>query len=136
MDAYLPRATVLARSNLKICTGVVVSKIEFSRGKGQSRAEQVKFRYANPKLRETFSASVKQEVIVSSGAIGSPQVLMLRFGTLDHAHEIKWLILICSGIGPRQHLEEHGIDIVQDLPGVGSELVCLTRNSSFLARRP
>lgn len=46
----------------------------------------------------------KREVIVSSGAIGSPRLLML------------------SGIGPAQHLREVGIDIVADLPGVGSNL--------------
>jgi hypothetical protein len=33
-------------------------------------------------------------------------------------------ICIHSGIGPRQHLEEHGIEVVLDMPGVGSELVC------------
>ena len=45
-----------------------------------------------------------REVIVCSGAIGSPKVLML------------------SGIGPRDHLKSVGIDTLHHLPGVGSNL--------------
>ena len=44
------------------------------------------------------------EIIVSSGAIASPQLLML------------------SGVGPREHLESLGIQVVHDLPGVGQNL--------------
>lgn len=49
-------------------------------------------------------ARASREVIVSGGAINSPQILML------------------SGIGPADHLRHHGIDVVQDLPGVGQNL--------------
>ena len=51
---------------------------------------------------ETIRAD--REVIVSSGAIGSP-VLLLR-----------------SGIGPAEHLKRTGVPVVHDLPGVGSNL--------------
>jgi choline dehydrogenase len=44
------------------------------------------------------------EVIVSGGTIGSPQLLM------------------ASGIGPADHLRQHGIDVVADVPGVGENL--------------
>jgi choline dehydrogenase len=46
----------------------------------------------------------ESEVIVTSGAIGTPKVLML------------------SGVGPAAHLREHGIAVVHDLPGVGENL--------------
>jgi choline dehydrogenase len=44
------------------------------------------------------------EVIVSGGTIGSPALLML------------------SGVGPADHLTEHGIEVVADVPGVGQNL--------------
>ena len=44
------------------------------------------------------------KVILSGGAINSPQLLML------------------SGVGPAEHLREVGVDVVRDLPGVGRNL--------------
>ena len=45
-----------------------------------------------------------KEVILAGGSINTPQLLLL------------------SGIGPRDELEEHGIDVVHHLPGVGKNL--------------
>lgn len=50
------------------------------------------------------TAHCNKEVVVSAGAYGSPQILMV------------------SGIGPKAQLEEHGITVVKDLPGVGENL--------------
>ncbi|QFU89559.1 GMC family oxidoreductase [Amycolatopsis sp. YIM 10] len=44
------------------------------------------------------------EVVLSAGAIASPRLLML------------------SGIGPADHLREHGVPVLADVPGVGSNL--------------
>ena len=47
---------------------------------------------------------VRREVLLSAGSINSPQLLKL------------------SGVGPAAELAEHGIAVVQDLPGVGANL--------------
>lgn len=79
LEAFLPRAIALQReSNLTICTGVIVSRIKFSGDHAEHRAEEVIFQYANLEFEKVFSVRVNKEVILSSGAIGSPQVLMLR----------------------------------------------------------
>jgi choline dehydrogenase len=54
---------------------------------------------------EERTAYASGEVIVSSGALVSPKLLML------------------SGIGPADHLASHGIACVADLPGVGANLI-------------
>jgi choline dehydrogenase len=53
---------------------------------------------------ETKRAMAKRGVVVSSGALNTPRLLML------------------SGIGPGAHLQEFGIPVVADLPGVGQNL--------------
>ena len=53
---------------------------------------------------QEHTAYASAEVVVSAGAINSPQLLML------------------SGIGPADHLRQQGIDVVVDAPGVGQNL--------------
>lgn len=48
--------------------------------------------------------AANKEVIISGGAINSPQILM------------------CSGIGPSDKLEKHGIEVLHHLPEVGKNL--------------
>jgi choline dehydrogenase-like flavoprotein len=80
LDAFLPKSLALERrENLTICTNAIVSQIQFSGENGIHRAKNVLFQYANQRSTQVFSAKVKKEVVVSSGAIGSPQVLLLRF---------------------------------------------------------
>ncbi|MDJ0629539.1 MAG: GMC family oxidoreductase N-terminal domain-containing protein [Rhodobacter sp.] len=86
----------LKRANLTVETGCLVKRITFD----GTRATGVE--YFDGKLRKTARAD--SEVIVTSGAIGSPKIMML------------------SGVGPAAHLNDHGIDVVHDLPGVGENL--------------
>ncbi|KAL8988271.1 MAG: hypothetical protein Q9169_008584 [Polycauliona sp. 2 TL-2023] len=106
MEAYLPLRTTLARqANLTLCTGATVCRVDGSHRENGYRADSVTFQKANLSTDKVFSVKVKREVVVCSGALGSPHILML------------------SGIGPRQYLKEHVIEVVRDLPGFGSELV-------------
>lgn len=92
--AYLK--PVRKRTNLVVRTGALTERILFE----GRRAVGVRYRRgdASEEVRATG------EVILSGGAIGSPQILML------------------SGIGPGTHLREHGIEVLHDLPGVGQGL--------------
>ncbi len=93
-DAYLRPAQ--RRKNLTVISGAHVLGLELSDG----RAGGVRYRRGN---REEVAGAVR-DVILSAGALGSPQLLLL------------------SGIGPREQLEELGIPVVADLPGVGNNL--------------
>ncbi len=95
-DAYLK--PVLDRTNLTAITGAQVTRVRFD-GREAVGVEYVR---DGSGTKETVDAS--KEVILSAGAINSPQLLML------------------SGVGPAAHLTDHGISIVQNLPGVGQNL--------------
>ncbi|WP_299611095.1 choline dehydrogenase [uncultured Tateyamaria sp.] len=88
---------VRSRDNLNIVTHAQVEKIELD----GSRVTGVSYRDKGG-VWQTVKAH--KEVILSGGAINSPQLLML------------------SGIGEAAQLQEHGIDVVADLPGVGKNM--------------
>lgn len=89
------------RGNLGIVSNALVEKVEFETGdNGRPRASAVIISDDFERRR----VKARKEIILSAGAINSPQLLQL------------------SGIGPAALLKEHGIDVVQDLPGVGENL--------------
>jgi choline dehydrogenase len=92
---------VAKRQNLTVITGAHVERIRLQNMGMLRRATGVEFRLG-PRGRQV--AETKREVILSAGAIGSPQILQL------------------SGIGPAPLLKEHGIEVEHNLPGVGENL--------------
>jgi choline dehydrogenase len=92
--AYL--APVRGRNNLKVVSEALATRILFD----GRRATGVEYDVGGA----TCIAIANAEVIVASGAFNSPQLLQL------------------SGLGPAELLRSHGIPVVADLPGVGSDL--------------
>ena len=86
----------LKRKNCSLLTGVMVKKINIANDSATG------IEYIHHGKIQTIE--VTREVILSGGAINSPQILML------------------SGIGPADHLRDHGISVKLDLPGVGRNL--------------
>ena len=82
------------RPNLRIITHAQVQKIDLDGG----RATGVTY---HDRAGRTHSLRAAREVILSAGAINSPQILML------------------SGIGDADHLQANGIAVQHNLPGVG-----------------
>jgi|TARA_R100000501_G_scaffold17919_1_gene34945 choline dehydrogenase len=92
--AYLKPA--LGRSNLTLRDRSHARRIIIENGRAWG------IEYERSGVRHRVRA--KKEVILSGGAYNSPQMLML------------------SGIGPRNQLEQHGIDVIVDAPSVGRNL--------------
>jgi choline dehydrogenase len=92
---------VMHRQNLTVITGAHVERIRLRNMGMLRRATGVEFRLG-PRGRQM--AEARREVILSAGAIGSPQILQL------------------SGIGPAALLKQHGIEVEHNLPGVGENL--------------
>jgi choline dehydrogenase len=87
---------VLSRKNLQVVTNAHVKRILIE----NDRAIGVEIE----RNGSTDTLKVKREVLLSAGAFGSPQILML------------------SGIGSKEELIKHGISIKKELEGVGKNL--------------
>src|SRR5262245_22951012 len=89
-----------SRANLTVWVNTVAERLQFTRGEGPPRCTGVTL------LRESERVTVRaaREVILSAGAIATPQLLQL------------------SGVGPGGLLREHGIELLHELPGVGANL--------------
>jgi choline dehydrogenase len=85
------------RPNLTIITNALASRVLFD------GRQAVGVAYLDRGGR-TVELQARREVLLSGGAINSPQVLLL------------------SGVGPRAELERHGIPLAHELPGVGQNL--------------
>lgn len=94
-DAYLKPA--LRRRNLSLLTEATATRILFA----GNRAVGVE--YDRGGVRDV--ATARREVILCGGAINSPQLLML------------------SGVGDRDQLASHGIEVLRHAPGVGANLL-------------
>jgi choline dehydrogenase len=89
------------RPNLTLITQALVTRVLLSDHAGSPAATGIEYRDTAGGLH-TLTAT--REVVLSAGAVGSPQILML------------------SGIGPRAELEAAKVTCAHDLPGVGKHL--------------
>ena len=93
-NAYLKPAS--RRANLSVATDAMATRLLLE----GRRVRGLEYRQGDT----VRTAGARREVILSGGPINAPQLLML------------------SGIGPAGQLQEHGIAVVHDLPGVGANL--------------
>ena len=95
------RPMCYGRPNFEMWTSAQVARLVLERqADGSQRCTGAQVWTGN----EMVTASASAEVILSAGSIGSPQLLQL------------------SGIGPADLLRQHGIAVVHDAPGVGTNL--------------
>ncbi|KAI3604472.1 gmc oxidoreductase [Moniliophthora roreri] len=88
------------RPNLTILVNSTVTRILFAQDSNSATGVE----YAESRDGDRRTVNVNREVIVTSGAIGTPHVLL------------------ASGVGPRAVLEAAGVPVKVDLPGVGEHL--------------
>ncbi|KAI4328452.1 hypothetical protein L6164_020806 [Bauhinia variegata] len=100
--------------NFTVLLNATVKSIMFHHigERNKTRAHGIRFMQSNGSLDKTYEAYIKEhknsisrgDVILSAGALGSPQILLL------------------SGIGPKEHLRKLNIPLVLNLKEVGQEM--------------
>jgi len=99
------RPTCYARPNFELWTNAQVSKLIVEKNTGADADRPLRCTGVQVwNGSEMVTATARAEVILSAGAIGSPQILQL------------------SGLGPAALSQKLGIAVVQDIPGVGQNL--------------
>ncbi|XP_062028891.1 protein HOTHEAD-like [Rosa rugosa] len=97
----------------QLAAGVLLGK--YDSGKARPLAHGVAFRDASGTRHTAYlKKGSKNEIIISAGAIGSPQILLL------------------SGVGPEEHLKAHNITVVLDQPMVGRGMSDNPMNAIFV----
>jgi choline dehydrogenase len=93
----------IQRPNLQVWTGATVSRVLFDAGEdGRPRASGVEMLPVGGGAARL--ALCRREIVMAAGAVGTPAILQR------------------SGLGPAALLQQHGIAVLQDQPGVGANL--------------
>jgi choline dehydrogenase len=99
------RPACYARPNFELWTSAQVSRLLFEDGAdGRPRCTGAEVWTGHEQATVRLPRDGTGEVILCAGSIGTPQILQL------------------SGLGPGALLQQHGVPILQDLPGVGANL--------------
>ena len=101
-SAYLD--SMPPRSNLAVLVNATVTRIEFASDSDSSDLTASGVSYQLVGASSPRTVSVRREVILTGGSIGSPHILML------------------SGVGPQDILQNAGVEVKLNLPGVGKHL--------------
>ncbi|KAJ5164927.1 Glucose-methanol-choline oxidoreductase [Penicillium coprophilum] len=92
------------RDNYDVLANAHVTRLIFEDSKSSDKKTASAVEYTTDKGSTKLKVKVNKEVILASGSIGSPAVLLY------------------SGVGPKDVLSAAGVDLVSELPGVGQHL--------------
>lgn len=92
------------RANYQLLTEHRVMKVNFEEVDGLHKAISVVVQPRSGHKNSSFIVKATREIVLSAAAVRTPQILQL------------------SGIGPKDSLQEASVEVIVDLPGVGSNL--------------